>query len=164
MKIARIEMSGVKELDAKLAAIGKEVATKIGTQAIKASAERLAKEWETQAPYRPGTRKKYWSTAGGTTQSAYYGHLRENIKIRKVDPDKATAIVFGVTTGNAFWSHFLEFGTVRQPARPWARPIVERMKGELVNIQVDVLRVGIERAARSPSTRFGPVNTTGRNA
>jgi hypothetical protein len=40
-----------------------------------------------------------------------------------------------------------EFGTVKMAPRPWARPAVERMKDDLVTIQIDILKKGISRIA-----------------
>lgn len=166
MKIA-IDVAGLAELDAALAEVGQVMATKIGERAFRESAMALQRAWVAGAPYDPTVRKKYWTLKGGDTQSAYYGHLRDNIRIRKVAPDNPNAIVFGVHTGKAFWAHFLEFGTVEMPARPWARPIVEGIKGQLIEIQVKILREGIEAAAkrRRPPTRgrFGAVMSNGRN-
>lgn len=138
MKIDKIEIEGIAELDAALAELGREVATKLGHKAFKASADHLKQVWITAAPYQPEP----------TEQNIRYGHLKHNIKVRKVAPEKETAIVYGVTTGNAYWGRFQEYGTAQQPAKPWARPSMEAAKDELVSIQIRVLREGIERIAK----------------
>lgn len=163
MKMLPIQIEGVRELDAGLASLGTELATVWGHKAFRASADELRDAWITGAPHDPTTRKKYWTLKSGEANSASYGHLRDNIKVRKVKPQKEHAIVYAVTTGNAFWAYFLEFGTVQMPPRPWARPIVERMRGELIQTQVDILKQGIETIARKSRNGKSRTMANGRN-
>jgi HK97 gp10 family phage protein len=162
-------LDGAAQLDAQLAVLGEAVATEIGRDAAIASAEALKEAWVMGAPYslRSST-VKYWSKADGSTGKRDYGHLRDNIKVAPVRAQKINAVVYKVTTGNAFWGYFLEFGTVRMPPHPWARPIVEWMKDALINVQIDVLREGIEAiagetAAAVTRQKWGPVLPSGRN-
>jgi HK97 gp10 family phage protein len=150
MKFAPIMVDGFQELDAQLAAIGATLATEAADEAVHASANLLQAAWTQGAPYREGERSKY-------------GHLRTNIRVRKVDARKANAVVYAVTTGNAFWGYFLEFGTVAMAPHPWARPIVERLRGEMVTVQIAVLNRKINEAISS-APKFGPVSPNGRNA
>lgn len=163
MRLANIQIDGIAEMDAALVALGQEVSTKLGQKAFRASADLLQDAWASGAPFDPTVRKKYWTLKSGETRSAYYGHLRENIKIRKVSPRNRNAIVYGVHTGNAFWAHFLEFGTVNMPPRPWARPIVIAMKDKMIRVQVDILKNGIEAALRKSASAGKRVNAKGRN-
>jgi HK97 gp10 family phage protein len=163
MKFAPIMVEGFQELDAQLAAIGATLATEAAEEAVLASAKLLQAGWTQGAPYREGERRKYWSLASGATKSALYGHLRANIRIRKVDARKATSVVYAVTTGDAFWGYFLEWGTVDMSPHPWARPIVERLRGEMVTVQVDVLNRKINEAIES-APKFGRVLANGRTA
>jgi len=150
VKFAPIMVDGFDELDAQLAAIGTALATEAADEAVHRSADLLRDAWIQGAPYRAGDRSKY-------------GHLRTNIRVRKVDARKATAVVYAVTTGNAFWGYFLEFGTAMMAARPWARPIVEGLRGRLVTVQIEVLQAKIDEAIAG-APRFGPVRANGRNA
>lgn len=143
----RNQVEGLRELDAALALLDTEVATKLGVTAGRKSAQALEGELKSVAPYRAGQHLKYWSTSGGRSNSRDYGHLRDNIKVRKARSRETNYIVFNVTTGQAFWGYFLEYGTVNMAAKPWARPAVERMKDELVSIQIDILGKGINRIA-----------------
>jgi HK97 gp10 family phage protein len=163
MRMLPIQVEGVRELDAGLASLGTELATIWGHKAFRASAEQVRDAWIAGAPYDPTVRKKYWTLKSGETRTAYYGHLRDNIKVRKVKPQKETAIVYGVTTGDAFWAYFLEFGTAQMIARPWARPIVERMRNDLIQTQVDILKQGVESAARKSRGGKSRVMANGRN-
>jgi HK97 gp10 family phage protein len=161
MKMLPIEIRGVQELDAGLSAMGAELATVWGHKAFQASANQLRDAWVAGAPFAPGTRQKYWTLASGESRSASYGHLRDNIRTRKVKPRKETAIVFAVTTGNAYWGRMIEFGTAKMPPRPWARPIIERIRDDLIQTQVEILKQGIDSIARKSAS--GPRSkTTGR--
>lgn len=164
-----LSITGAAELDAQLSALGEAVATEIGRDAALASAKVLKEAWVRGAPYslRAST-VKYWQRADGSTGKRDYGHLRDNIKVGEVRAQKINAVVYKVTTGNAFWGYFLEYGTAQMPPHPWARPIVEFMKGALINVQIDVLRNGIEAVAGGEAAavtrgKWGPVLPNGRN-
>ena len=138
MKFDRTHMEGLKELDAKLAMLQTEVATKLGVQAVRKSSNVLAQGLRGAAP----------RSDAQSPSSLKYGRLSANVRVRKARSIKANYIVFNVSTGSAFWGNFGEFGTIKQPARPWYRPTVERLKDELVQVQVDTLAKGIDRIAR----------------
>lgn len=135
MQIDRFQIDGAAELDAKLAKLGQDVATDIGVDAVQASAEALRETWISVAPFDPNH-----------DPERPYGHLREEIKVRREGTDNANVIAFRVTTGRAFWGYFYEFGRDGQPPRPTFRPATESMKDELVSIQINRLRGGIEAA------------------
>lgn len=139
MQRESLKLAGAAALDAQLAALGEKVATEIGRDAVVASAEALQNAWMAGAPYDPAGR-------GG---AAKYGHLKANITIGPVRARNVHAVVWKVTTGDAFWGRMLEYGTVKMTARPWARPIVERMKSTLIQIQIAKLNERIEAVARS---------------
>lgn len=168
MQIGTIDIPGLAELDALLSQLGTAVATGIVSDGIEASAVLLRDAWTKGAPFDPNSRAKTWTTKDGMVHRRDYGHLNQNIRVGSVRPRKEHAVVFKVTTGNAFWGYFREIGTVNQRARPWARPIVEQLKGTFVTVQVDVIRAGIESvigdgvvAVSRP--RFGATMANGRN-
>lgn len=135
MQIDRFQIEGAAELDRKLARLGQEVATEIGVEALSASARALAERWISVAPYDPAR-----------SPDRKYGHLRDEITVRREGTDSANQIAYRVSTGDAFWGYFYEFGTVKQRANPIFRVTTDGMKDELVNIQIDQLRAGIEAA------------------
>jgi HK97 gp10 family phage protein len=135
MLIDRFQIDGAQELDAKLARLGQDVATDIGVDAVNAAARALADRWAAIAPYDPNR-----------NPDRKYGHLKDEIRVRREGTDNANQIAFRVSTGDAFWGYFYEFGTVKQPPRPIFRSETEGMKDELVNIQIQRLRSGIEAA------------------
>lgn len=168
MKVAAIRMDGLKELDAQFALLERAVATEIVTEALKASADLLAERWRRIAPYNPNSRPKTRTTKAGEVSHTDYGHLRDNIRVRQVRPRKETAVVWKVTTGDAFWAYFYEFGRIGQPPRPTFRPAVEAMKSQLISVQVDILQRGIDAAMTGNSIKgatrsFGTTLANGRN-
>ena len=149
MKINRVEMQGAKELDAALKELGVEVAAKIGVAAVRAGSKALQAELVDSAPYNPaGPTSKVYTAKSGQVRRTDYGHLRDNLRVRRMKSVKPYTVPFIVTIGRAFWGFFLEHGTVRMAARPWARPTFDRMQTGMMNAIVETLRKGTERAAR----------------
>lgn len=130
------KLEGAAALDAQLKALGEKVATDIGRDAVIASAELLRDAWAKGAPYDPQQRGA----------AAKYGHARDNMRIGPVRNQKINTIVYKVTTGDAFWLHFYEYGSLKQQARPTFRPINERMRPALIEAQIAKLNEGIEAA------------------
>jgi HK97 gp10 family phage protein len=137
-KVDRVKVEGVSELKAAFEQLGVEVSTRIGVRANREAARLLQSELIQAAPYDPREKKR----------AKNYGHLRDNIRIRRQRARNQGHITMNVTTGNAFWGNFLEFGTVRMPAQPWFRPIVESLRELLLGKQIGGLRDGIEREAK----------------
>src|SRR5690349_16525955 len=68
----RFQMEGVKELKAGLEELGEVTATKVGARANREAAVELRDNLRAVAPYDPAARERP------------YGHLRDEIKVRKV--------------------------------------------------------------------------------
>lgn len=148
-RIQRFRLEGAKELDAALAALGTDVAGKLGTAATRAAGKALQAELIDAAPFNPnGPKPKIFTAKSGSLRRTDYGHLRDNLRVRRVKADKPFMIRFQVTTGRAFWGAFLEWGTVRMAAKPWARPTFDRMHQKLLSTVMDTLRTGVDRAAK----------------
>jgi len=155
----RRALQSVADLNSALEALGVELATKAGVSASRKAANLLRDALREAAPFGPG-RDKTWRLKSGELGRANYGHLRNNIRVRRVKAKKQHHIVFNVTTGRAFWGSFLEFGTVNMRARPWFRPTIERLYGDLLDAQMVELSAAVARSAR----RHGKVLPNGRNA
>jgi HK97 gp10 family phage protein len=132
-------LKGARELEQALEALGKQTATRIGRKAVRDSAKHLQASLILTAPYRPAARPK---------RSGQYGHLRDNLKVVTVRAKKPGLLLYRVSTGDAFWGNFLEFGTVNLAPRPWMRPAVDREKTAIVTMQIRTLGDGIDKAAR----------------
>lgn len=160
----RFKFEGAQELDAKLASLGVEVAGKLGVAATRKASKALQQELIEAAPYNPsGPTLKVFTSKSGKVSRTNYGHLRDNLRVRRMKADKPFMIRFRVTTGAAFWGDFLERGTVKMAARPWARPTFDRLHRKLIEIVADVLRMGVERAAkrRARAARRGRIGHNG---
>ena len=143
MASLRRDLHGLADLKAALIGLGTEVATKTGVAANRRAAKRLLDRLVAVAPQG----KKQ------SPSSKRYGSLRTNLRMRRVKGRTQGRIKHQVSTGNAFWALMYEQGTSRQAARPWMQPAVESISGELVEIQIEELRTGIERAARRLAKR-----------
>lgn len=92
-------------------------------EALEAGAEYIKGEFESAAP------------VGAT------GKLRDNILKSDITDGK---IDIGThPTGDGFYGFFIEFGTSKMMARPWARPVWERKKLTVKDIMADELRRGL---------------------
>lgn len=149
-----VDLAGAKELEAALDNLGKAVATRIGRKAVRDPANLLKVVLTLTAPYLPGRRDH---------RGRYYGHLRDNLKVVSVKAKKPGLILYRVSTGDAFWGNFLERGTVKMSAKPWMRPTVDRMTGEIVDLQISTIKTGIEFQARKAARRARSVKPNGRN-
>ena len=157
MKINAPKWTGLKELDEQLKALGTAVSTEIASDAVTASAELLAAEWRRVAPFDPNRKPKRTRTKSGESVAKDYGHLRTNIRVRRLKPRRFSEVATIVSTGDAFWARFYEFGTVKQPPRPVFRTAIKRLSGQLKEEQAKVFYAGIEARAR------GAVLPNGRN-
>lgn len=143
-----VKIEGVAELKAALAELSNEVATKIGVAADRKAARLMADAMVAIAPYNPkGSYRSRTSKAGIVTKTDY-GHLRDNIRVRRARATTEGKVVFNINTGNAFWGYFLEYGTVKMTARPFMRPAFDAFREQAITVQIDELKTGIERVAR----------------
>ena len=160
---AAVKLEGVAELKAALAELSNEVATKIGVAADRKAAKAMAAVMVSIAPFAArASTMKYWKTKKNGTQQANYGHLRDNIRVRRVRAKTDNHIVYRIDTKNAFWGYFLEYGTVNMHARPFMRPAFDAFREQAINIQIGELRAGIERVAKRVK-KGRPMNAKGRS-
>lgn len=155
----RVKFSGGKQLQRGLEGMGEEMATKVGYRANLKAAQYLRDKYVEAAPYSGDDKSttKSWTLKGkkgkrrilaGQTRSADYGHLRDNIRLRRDKARKQGYIVHLVTVGRAFWGRFLEYGTKKMAARPWMRPAFEANKEAVADIQREELDRLIKRTAK----------------
>ena len=144
----KVQLHGVAELKAALAELSDEVATKIGVAADRKAARLMAAEMVAIAPYNPSGSIRSRTSKKGVKTRTDYGHLRDNIRVRRARAKTDGKIVFTINTGNAFWGYFLEFGTVKMPPHPFMRPAFDATREAAVNVQIEELKTGIERVAK----------------
>lgn len=144
----RVKFSGGKQLQRGLEEMGEEMATKVGYRANLKAAQHLRDQYIEAAPFQPGPTVKSWRRKDGSSVTADYGHLKDNIRLRRDKARKEGHIVHLVTVGRAFWGRFLEYGTIKMAARPWMRPAFEANKEAVADIQREELDRLIKRTAK----------------
>lgn len=142
------KLDGAKELVAQLKAMGEVPATKVGVKAARKATTVLKKAAQDKAPYATHSTVKTWTNKDGTKRSADYGHLKNNIKVRKRRSKALHTVSHVVTTGNAFWAYFLEFGTVHMKAQPFFKPAIDGAAQEAIDTLMVELRKAILAAAK----------------
>lgn len=141
-------LTGAKELEAALKALGPEVATKAGASGTRKATNVMRDAVKANAPRGEQSTKRTWRNKDGSQGRGDYGRLHENIKTRKNRSRKAHTVSFQVTTGSAFWGRFSEFGTEHEPARPWFKPALDQVAGKVVEALTVEIKKAIDRAAR----------------
>lgn len=132
-------LEGVKEMNANLDILGKEIATKIGRKANRDAAKAFAVHLKPLVPNRPGVQKK---------RGQDYGDLRDNIRVKLERARQATTITYAVSLGKGFWGRFLEYGTRNMAARPFMRAAFDSYVSTVLDKQIEGMRTGIARAAK----------------
>ena len=74
-------------------------------------------------------------------------------KVTKISSDSKGAAV-AVHTGKAFWGMFSEFGTSRQPARPWLSPALDASAVAALGRLGKNLGDRLERTAKELAGRY----------
>lgn len=138
-----IELDGFKELDRALGKLPYEVGTKVLQNAVTSAILPARKAIYNAAPIGQDDNRNPESKSGKIKLK--YGKLRENIKKRKsrTYSDKSKSAY--ISTGDAFWGFFLEFGTRYIPATRWFSKAFESAQNEmLAKLKKDLAR-GIEK-------------------
>ncbi|WP_084439265.1 HK97-gp10 family putative phage morphogenesis protein [Sphingobium sp. TCM1] len=149
----RFQMTGWDELKRGLEQLGPELATKAGKSAIRAGAKTLAEEVKAATPVGDDDTSRSYRTKSGQSVTVDYGHMRDNIKVKMGRPKKAFNVVAHVTFGSAFWARFLEYGTVKMMARPFAKPAFDNATVLMLEKIKSQLGVSMERLARKYGRR-----------
>ncbi len=139
-----VNIAGASELEALLKQLPERLARNRVNHALMAGASVVAAELKHDAPvghYGPGGVR-----LRPTAKRQRYGALAANIRRRTLKVAGASMTV-GVGIGKAFWGLFGEFGTSRQPARPWFRKGWEASKLQALDAIGRDLAQGIETEA-----------------
>lgn len=130
---------GFREAEKVLRELGPKIEERVLQNATLAGGRVMARAVKEDAPKGTGEQ---------SPSSKKYGRLSKNIKtavlrIAKVKGQRGARI----STGNAFWGLFLEFGTRFINARPWFRPAIDRSTNQAIVKLREILGRGIEREA-----------------
>lgn len=116
-----LRVSGLESITRRIRALGDT--QEVERKALEAGADHAKAELEKAAPVLTGNLKA--------------NIIQTEIKDGKID-------IGTRPTGDGFYGFFLEFGTSKMPARPWARPAWERNKRKVKDIMADELRRGMD--------------------
>lgn len=139
-RIARAKLTGFDEIKKALEQVAPEVATKAGQVAIRKAAKTVADEIKSRVPVS--------SEDDRSPASGQYGHMRDNVKVRKGKPKKEHTVSSLVTMGDAFWWRFLEYGTVKQEAKPTIKPAFDAVQQDIVDNLATDLGKALDRAVK----------------
>lgn len=146
---SRIEVRGLRELGLALAALDKDIQTKVARAAVSAGAAVIKKRAKNNAPVSDAS----------LTPEVPPGYLRDSIISRRQRKSKLTA-EYAVTvrhkgakaqarkdgTNPYQIGVYNEFGTVNMPPRPFMRPAFEAGKGEALAQIQKRLKARIDKA------------------
>lgn len=155
-----VKFEGGAELSRALRELGEE-STKTGRTSLRATANELRAVLRETAPVGTGPTTKKRRLKNGQSVTYDYGRLRDNIRVREQRAIRDNSVVMAVSTGNAFWAVFREFGTVDQPARPWFRPVWDSMQTRLIDYLGKRLWDNIDRTARRQARRAAKAERAG---
>lgn len=92
-------------------------------------------------------------------QIAQPGNLKRNIIVKRLPPNERAVTeeyIVGVRHGSgrvpkdAFYWRFIEFGTVKLPARPFLRPALENNQQQAIDAMKDRIAARIAKANKVP--------------
>ena len=131
--VQRSTITGARELEKVLKRLPGKIGQKVLLSSLRPGATLIKKEAKIRAPVKSGT-------------------LRDEIVVRK---EKGGVVALRVgPTRDAFWGMFQEFGTIKQPARPWLRPAFDATKGKALDAVGKRLGKNVEKAAEKLAGSF----------
>lgn len=154
-EIGNIEVRGLAELDRKLAALDNEVAGKALFGAAMFALTPMVSDAKKRAAKAAEPHKM--TMVNGRTVTVEPGLLKSAIRKRRLPKKEhkgefAQGAVVGIYVGKGtkqkiyprYW-HFIERGTVSQPAAPFLRPAFDAKTGEVVQRFATKLAANIDR-------------------
>lgn len=114
-----VKLEGMDQLMRQISAIGRSVEAGTKEKALKAGAELLKEKVKESAPVRTGK-------------------LKENIIVS--DVKDGVVNVGPDQQGDAFYGHFLEFGTSKMSAKPFMGPVYENNKQDVQDKMAEVIK------------------------
>lgn len=122
-----IDFSCIDDLQKKLEVMGRK-GSKLENEALLAGAEIINKEIVNRAPEKIGKAKKHLKISKPKRE--------KGIKVVKIGVNKSD-------NSEAFYLKFYEYGTSKQPARPFMRPAYERKRKEALEKTKEIIRKGL---------------------
>lgn len=136
-----VKLQGFKELDNMLAKLPQNVENRAIQAGLMGAMRKVAKAIRGAAPRNQGDQSK---------ASRQYGSLYSNIRVKTMRYNKGNGKRGAViSTGNAFWGNFLEFGTRYIAARPWFLPTFNASQQQAVDELKTRLTARIEKEMKA---------------
>jgi len=123
--MAGMEIRGMDELLSMMEGLSKAASKKVQDKALLAAAQPLLEDMSANAPVRTGKAKSLLKVGRPETKK---GSRRVLIGIDKGD------------ISEIFYLKFAEWGTTKQPAKPFIQPAKERNMGKVKEIMKEVLK------------------------
>jgi len=134
-----IAVIGDKELQRKLKALDIKMQKKIIHKALRAAAKPILAQSKATAPVLSGRLKKSLKLRARRARRGVFG----------VQVMTGTRQELGIPAGYPYYyPAAVEYGHARAPAHPFLRPALEANRQKGINIAANVIRQGIEEAAR----------------
>lgn len=142
--VVTVKIEGLADLERRLYELPTRLAKNVMRRALRAAGGIWRKEIRDRAPRLTGWLIKQITMT--TKISARYDQGVVQVGPRmKQDPSRHTKTV--PSAGNvAFW---YEFGTARQPARPFMRPAFDATKDRVLAKFAEIMRQGLDEAERN---------------
>lgn len=146
--VTDVKISGLRELGQRMQALSADIAGKIARQATAAGAGVVRKQARQNAPRDTGNLQAaiVMKRVRDTSLTEEYLVAVRKGKTKDVKAAKAGQ---GRLGKDAFYARFVEFGTVKLPARPFLRPALENNIGPATEAMAKRLKARIERAEKS---------------
>jgi HK97 gp10 family phage protein len=126
------EIESLQELEQKLQALTPKLAREAVVDAISQAGMIIKRQMEELAPVGPST-DPHQGALEGSIEMLVAIETFESGVIATIGPD-----------ARAFWGYFSEYGTCKEPARPWARPAFDLSKQQALDKFLAVLTERIE--------------------
>lgn len=124
------KLEGQEELERKLAKMTESVGYDRMEKIMYESAEEVRDELKTAAP------------AGPT------GNLARSPVAKKMPKSRSPVVIAGIDRKIAPHAHLIEFGTVKMAARPFFRPVWDRLRGKVNKEIADKARKSVESSVQ----------------
>lgn len=146
--VTHVKISGLRELGQRMQALSADIAGKIARQATAAGAGVVRKQARQNAPRDTGNLQAA-IVMKRVRDIALTEEYVVAVRKGKTKDVKAAKAGEGRLGKDAFYARFVEFGTVKLPARPFLRPALENNIGPATEAMAKRLKARIERAEKS---------------
>lgn len=140
-------VKGLRELDAKLAALGAAVGGKVMQQALRAAMRPVLNDARAAAPEGTELHRTY----RGRLVAPGFGKRSVRLVVTKPKRGGTFRAALGVRREAFYMTQFVELGTSKMAAKPWLRPVFEAQVAATTDRLASELKARIERAAKGRS-------------